>query len=305
MKRCLDVLREAENRRADLCIFPELTITGYPPEDLLLKPGFVADNLSALDEVVAATAECVAVVGYVAPNESTNSRPKSSNPGHPMLTNAAAVCANGEMVGTHQKRLLPNYGVFDEERWFEPGSGPLGLYEIAGGWVGVTICEDIWSPLGPAPALGRAGADVIANINSSPYSRNRRDARISMLTERARDAGCAIAYVNQVGGQDELVFDGASLVIDKDGTMVAAGKQFDEDFLVVDFPLPQPIETVGDTRSSEPERATSRGHVHTHHGSYHDTGRGPSPWQPSVFQIHFRRAQKSMRLSCWEPVTTC
>ena len=149
----------------------------------------------------------------------------------------AAVCARGEVRGIYHKRLLPNYGVFDEERWFTPGEGPLALFEIAEATVGVSICEDVWFPDGPVPDLGRAGADLVVNLNASPYSCGRRQERLTMLGVRAAEAGCPIVYVNQVGGQDELVFDGASLVVDEHGSLLAAGAQFQEDLVVVDLAI--------------------------------------------------------------------
>ncbi len=142
--------------------------------------------------------------------------------------------------GTYRKRLLPNYSVFDEERWFVPGEGPPPLFGVGGAVVGVSICEDVWSPGGPVAELGRAGAQVVVNMNASPYSRGRRAERLSMLVERAAEAGCPLVYVNQVGGQDELVFDGASLVVGADGLLLAAGRQFEEDLVVVDVPLATP-----------------------------------------------------------------
>ncbi|MHB8219152.1 MAG: NAD+ synthase [Acidimicrobiales bacterium] len=232
--RILAALETAQSMGADICAFPELAVTGYPPEDLLLKPGFVADGVAALHEVAAATTDCVAVVGYVAPLGAT-ARPQGM--GGIGLANAAAVCVGGRVVGTHHKRILPNYGVFDERRWFAPGAGPLSLYRVAGALVGVSICEDVWSPQGPVPVLGRAGAGVVVNLNASPYSRGRRSQRLSMLAERVEQAGCAIVYVNQVGGQDELVFDGASLVVGADGELLGAGRQFQDDVVVLDVPI--------------------------------------------------------------------
>lgn len=227
--RVLQTLAGAETAGADLCVFPEMVVTGYPPEDLLLKPSFVSDNVAALEKIAAATGDCVAVVGFVDPTGAEWSDPR----GH--LANAAAVCAGGRVQGIYHKRLLPNYGVFDEQRWFRPGTEPMVLYRVAGAAVGVTVCEDLWFPDGPVPALGRAGADVIVNINASPYSRGRREERLALVGRRAADAGCPIVYVNQVGGQDELVFDGASLVVGADGAVLATGRQFEEDLVLADL----------------------------------------------------------------------
>jgi NAD+ synthase (glutamine-hydrolysing) len=221
----LAALAAAEAAGADLCVVPELAIPGYPPEDLLLKPGFVADNLAGLDKVAAATRQCAVVVGFV-----------GATPDGTGLANAAAICAGGRVAGIYRKRYLPNYGVFDEQRWFVPSDETPTLFGVAGAWVGISICEDVWFPHGPVAQQGQAGADVVVNLNASPYNRGRRDERLAMLTERVAEAGCAIVYVNQVGGQDELVFDGDSLVMGRDGTLLANGVQFEKDLLVVDLP---------------------------------------------------------------------
>jgi NAD+ synthase (glutamine-hydrolysing) len=213
----------AEAAGCDIVAFTELAITGYPPEDLVLKPGFVADNLEALAKVAAHTGRCAAVVGYVAADRD--------------IYNAAAVCANGDVLGTYRKRLLPNYAVFDEARYFTPGaaSDPYELYVIGGIKVGVSICEDVWSPTGPLAEQAAGGAEVIININGSPYHWGKGFDRERMLATRAADASCALVYVNQVCGQDELVFDGASVVFDADGNLVARAAQFVEELLITDL----------------------------------------------------------------------
>jgi NAD+ synthase (glutamine-hydrolysing) len=232
--RVLAALAAAEAAGADICVVPELAIPGYPPEDLLLKPGFVADNVTALEKVAAATGHCAVVVGFV-----------GAAPGGVGLANAAAVCAGGRVVGVYRKRFLPNYGVFDEQRWFVPSHEPPPLFGVAGAWVGVSICEDVWFDDGPVAQAGRGGADVVVNLNASPYNRGRRAERLAMLSGRVAEAGCAIAYVNQVGGQDELVFDGDSLVVAADGTLIGSGIQFAEDLVVVDLPVgPHPTRAV-------------------------------------------------------------
>ena len=227
--RVLAALAAAESASADLCVVPELAIPGYPPEDLLLKPGFVADNVAALEKVAAATQECAIVVGYV-----------GATPDGSGLANAAAICAGGHVAGVYRKHFLPNYGVFDEQRWFIPSDESPTLFGVAGAWVGISVCEDVWFPAGPVAEQGRAGADVVVNLNASPYNRGRRHERVAMLTERVAEAGCAIVYVNQVGGQDELVFDGDSLVMGREGTLLANGVQFERDLVVVDIPIRQP-----------------------------------------------------------------
>src|SRR5262245_30468425 len=219
--RILDAYQRAEADGCDIAVFPELAITGYPPEDLLLKPGFIRSNREALDKVAAATGRCAAVVGFVDADRD--------------LFNAAAVCADGHVAGVYQKRNLPNYAVFDEQRYFAAGTDPLMLFEIAGVKVGVSVCEDAWSPYGPIGEQAAGGAELIVNVNASPYYVDRLRERERMLATRAADASCALVYVNQVGGQDELVFDGASLVFDSEGCCVSRAEQFLETMLVVDI----------------------------------------------------------------------
>ena len=216
---------QAEAAGCDIVAFPELCITGYPPEDLVLKPGFVIDNKEVLASFAASTRRCVAVVGFV----------DSDSDGH--LYNAAALCVNGEIIGTYRKRLLPNYAVFDEARYFTPGGDgdPHELFVIGGINVGVSICEDIWSAVGPVADQADGGAELLININGSPYERGKVTTREKMLATRAADAGCALVYVNQVGGQDELVFDGASMVFDAEGELVARAAQYTEELLIVDI----------------------------------------------------------------------
>ena len=214
-------LEQSEAAGADVALFPELAITGYPPEDLLLKPGFVADNREALDKLAARTGRCAAVVGFVDWDRD--------------LRNAAAVLAGGRVHGIYHKRLLPNYAVFDEQRYFAPGVRPLDLFTIAGVRCGVSICEDAWSPDGPIAEQAAGGAELILNINASPYYAGRLAERERMLATRAADSSCALVYVNQVGGQDELVFDGASLVLDETGRVLASAPQFEETVMVVDI----------------------------------------------------------------------
>ncbi len=236
-ERVLAALATAEASGADLAVFPELTITGYPPEDLLSRPAFVAENLAVFDRLAGSTGSCVAVIGFV----------DTDPDGH--LINAAGVCAHGEVLGRYGKRLLPNYGVFDEQRWFTPGTEPLTTHLVAGVPVGVTVCEDIWFPGGPAVSQAGAGARLIVNLNASPYSQGRRGERLTMLGDRVAETGCVIAYVNQIGGQDELVFDGASVVMSADGELLGGAAQFREELLIVD------VEVDGDGSSPQPVRS--------------------------------------------------
>jgi NAD+ synthase (glutamine-hydrolysing) len=221
VERILEAYERAEAEGADLAVFPELAITGYPPEDLLLKPGFIAANHEALEKVAARTGRCAAFVGFVDSDRD--------------LRNAAAVLAHGSVQGTYHKRLLPNYAVLDEQRYFAPGVQPMSLFEVAGVRVGVSICEDSWSPDGPIADQAAGGAELIVNLNASPYYAGRVAERERMLATRAEDASCALVYVNQVGGQDELVFDGASLVFDADGELLTRAPQMQEAVVIIDI----------------------------------------------------------------------
>lgn len=222
--------RRAVEADADVAVFPEMTLTGYPPEDLLLKPGFVEANLEVLGDLASETQRCVAVIGF-------------ADGGDGSVANAAAVCANGRVVATYHKRELPNYDVFDEHRYFLPGDDALALYDIAGVRVGVTICEDLWIAGGPVPQLAAGGAQIILNINGSPYRRNKIGDRERVLTDRVSEGGRPIVYVNLVGGQDELVFDGGSMVVDGSGDVTHRLPQFVEAFDVVDLDLDE-VETI-------------------------------------------------------------
>jgi NAD+ synthase (glutamine-hydrolysing) len=218
--RVLAAYEQAEAAGCDLVAFPELTLTGYPPEDLLLRPAFVAQAREWLDKLAARTGAMAAVVGF----------PEADRD----LYNSAAVLAHGAVQGIYRKHLLPNYAVFDEERYFEPWPTDGPLFVIGGVRVAVTICEDAWSPSGPILTQAAAGAELAVNINASPYYAGRVRERETMLATRAADASVPVVYVNLVGGQDELVFDGASMVFDESGQLIARGKQFAEDLLVVD-----------------------------------------------------------------------
>jgi NAD+ synthase (glutamine-hydrolysing) len=212
-------LEEAREAGAELVLFPELATTGYPPEDLLLRPGFLRAAAKTLDEVAAETKGIAALVG--APHLDRD------------LFNACAVCVDGEVRAMYRKQFLPNYGVFDEDRYFQSGR-ELVLVRCGETLVGPTVCEDIWQPGPPATDLALAGAHVIANISASPFHVGKGEEREEMLATRARDNSCWIAFVNAVGAQDELIFDGHSLVLDEEGRVVARGPSFEEALLVVD-----------------------------------------------------------------------
>jgi len=224
--RIISAVQQARDTAAQIVAFPELAVTGYPPEDLVLKRSFVAANISALDEIAAATGDLVAVVGFVDADDDR-------------LLNAAAICHDGRVAAIYHKHRLPNYGVFDEQRYFGEGRGHW-LLDTNEGVVGVCVCEDAWPATGPLVSQGDAGAQVIVNINASPLHKGKLGERAAMLGERARRARASIAYVNMVGGQDELVFDGGSMVVGADGEVVARAPQFEEDFVVVEVPVGEP-----------------------------------------------------------------
>ena len=230
-------LREAKKAKADLVAFPELAITGYPPEDLLLKPRFVADNCRALQDIVRHCRGLAAVVGYVSQSDGIDPKPARSpvvSAGAHELYNAAAVIADQRLITSYCKWYLPNYGVFDESRYFHPGRR-LPLIRLRGTLVGINICEDIWLPEGPTGFQSAAGAEVIVNINASPFHLGKSRIREEMLATRARENGVVLTYTNAVGGQDDLVFDGNSVIFDHQGEVIARGKAFEEDMIVADL----------------------------------------------------------------------
>jgi len=229
-------IEDATAARADVLLLPELAINGYPPEDLVLRSDFVTAGLDALNRLAAMTSTTTVVVGFVSrsPGPSANAADALGR----TVGNSAAVLGNGEILGTYQKVLLPNYGVFDEDRYFSVGSDPARIWDIAGTMVGVSICEDIWVADGPPGEQAAAGASILLNINASPFHAGKALDRETMLAHRARASGTPVVYVNLVGGQDELVFDGASVVIDSTGEVIHRSPQFEEDFFVVDCPLP-------------------------------------------------------------------
>jgi NAD+ synthase (glutamine-hydrolysing) len=222
-KKISDYIKKAGRYKADIVAFPELALTGYPPEDLVLKPQFISDNLAELKKISDRTYGITVITGFVDAAKDN-------------LYNAAAVISEGRVIDIYHKIFLPNYGVFDEHRYFQPGSR-FPVYNIAGARIGVSICEDIWHREGPARVQALAGAEVIININASPYEMGKPELRGKILTERTSENSVMIAYLNAVGGQDELVFDGFSMVYDHKGRMIARGKQFEEDLMVLDLDI--------------------------------------------------------------------
>jgi len=223
---CAKITEFVERARAakvDIVAFPELALTGYPPEDLLLKKSFINDNLGKLEDLAQQVHDTAVIVGFV---------DRQGN----HLFDAAAVLFNGKIRGVYHKRLLPNYGVFDEKRYFLPGTRPL-IFNFNGRAFGVGICEDIWFKEGPVRLLGESGAGLVFNINASPYHAGKSALREEVVRERIRESRLWVCYTNLVGGQDELVFDGQSFVMDKRGHIVARAQAFAEDLLMIDIPL--------------------------------------------------------------------
>jgi NAD+ synthase (glutamine-hydrolysing) len=239
-RRVVDWLARAREANADLVLFPELCVTGYPPEDLLLRPGFVRAARRAIDQIAHATHGLTALVG--APQLDTD------------LFNACFVLARGEVQCVYRKRFLPNYGVFDEDRYFAPGHD-LFLLRFGDVLVGPTICEDVWQPGPPATDLALAGAQLIANISASPFHVGKDREREEMLKVRARDNSAFVALCNAVGGQDELIFDGHSVVLDDEGNVLARARGFEEELLVVDV---DPVASVGRRLRDVRRRALAR-----------------------------------------------
>ncbi len=240
--RALIVERIADAKRAgaDIVVLPELATTGYPPEDLLLRPGFLRAAAESLEQIALEAHGIVVLVGspYLERD----------------LYNACAVCAGGEVKAMVKKRFLPNYGVFDEFRYFAPGDG-LYLFEHGDTLIGVTICEDMWQPGPPATDLALAGAQLLVNLSASPFHLLRDRERQEMFATRARDNSCLVAFCNSVGGQDELLFDGNSLVLDEEGHLLARGPSFEEALLIVDI---EPADAIGRRLRDVRRRALAR-----------------------------------------------
>ncbi|HIE43296.1 MAG TPA: NAD+ synthase, partial [Candidatus Omnitrophica bacterium] len=229
-------LKQAQQYKVDVVIFPELAICGYPPEDLLLKGHFVRDNLETLNSLIEETSGIVMIVGFVDSDEKGN------------LYNSAAIVQNGQLKGIYHKFELPNYGVFDEKRYFQPGER-VPLFKLGGTIFGVTICEDIWKRDGVVKLEADRGAQLIINISASPYHAGKRELRKQILTERVRETKTHICYTNQIGGQDELVFDGGSAIIDPDGEIIAKGMEFEEDLVMGDLRIRESLKE--DTKTND------------------------------------------------------
>jgi NAD+ synthase (glutamine-hydrolysing) len=235
---------------ADLVLTPELSLMGYPPEDLLLKEGFIEASAQALFDLSKSENLPPIVVGTAVPDGTYGVKLAPASDGrdtardlaaamHRHIANALVALSDDGVVATATKRLLPNYDVFDERRYFHPGVGPQTIVNVRGIAVGLLVCEDMWTSNGPAFELAEAGATLLVVSNASPYARGRREDREAMLRERARETDCAIAYVNLVGGQDELVFDGQSMAVDRHGVVVARASAFSEELLLCELEAPE------------------------------------------------------------------
>ena len=242
VRKISDFIGRAKAHQADLCVFPELAVIGYPPKDLLLKPKFIENNLAALANLAEQARGIDVIVGYAQPNSSAVGRP---------LFNAAALLRDGAIVSRHFKTLLPTYDVFDESRYFEPGNTEAQLATIKGKQVGVSICEDLWNDerltprrlyhVNPIHDLHTAGADLVVNASASPFVVGKHEFRLKLFASQVERIGKPLVYVNQVGGNDELVFDGNSVVLDGIGNVLAQAKDFEEDLLVVDVASGQTV----------------------------------------------------------------
>jgi NAD+ synthase (glutamine-hydrolysing) len=270
-RRVLDEIERARALGVDLVAFPELCLTGYPPEDLLFRSAFIEANLRALERVTRASAGLTVVVGFVDRRDD--------------IMNAAAVCHDGEVAGVYHKQYLPNYGVFDENRYFQAGA-ETPVFELGedGPVLAVNICEDIWYPTGPMTAQTLAGAELVVTINSSPYHVGKVRFREKMLATRAADHVGYLAFVNLVGGQDELVFDGQSMVFDPAGERLALGRAFEEDLVVVDVDLDAAFRArLRDSRRRKEKRVAADPVRRVRLPSLQERARPPIATRPATF----------------------
>lgn len=246
VKKIISYIKNARALKAEIIAFPELAVTGYPPEDLVLKPQFIKDNIDALNEVITASDGIAAIVGFI---ERDNS-----------LFNAAAVISNRRLIDVYHKKHLPNYGVFDEYRYFQSGIR-YPVYNFSGVNIGVNICEDIWHEKGPAKVQALSGAEIIININASPYHMGKASFRDNLVSTRALECKSIIVYVNMVGGQDELVFDGGSFVVNSQGDIILRAGQFKEELITVDIKVQNARTRFSDKEQKELKTLVHKGEV--------------------------------------------
>ena len=254
----LDCFEAAEEKEADILIFPELALTGYPPEDLLLRESFVGKNFAVLEELAEFSSSTSGVVGFVDRNLDDNHTDNQKRD----IANAAAIIQNGDVKGIYHKCFLPNYSVFDEARYFAKGNNPGNVFWYEDIGIGISICEDIWIEDGPSSQQVENGASLIININASPYDQNKSDLRKELVVNQAKKLGVPIIYLNMVGGQDELVFDGGSFVVDGKGEILYQAQQFEEELFYIDLDLEvkeQPKGSILEIR----QKASELDHLHS------------------------------------------
>ncbi|TNF53612.1 NAD+ synthase [bacterium] len=257
-KKIIQYIKKAREMVSDIVAFPELAITGYPPEDLLLKPHFIKDNINALEKIKSASRNITVIVGFVDSNNA--------------LYNAAAVISNNKLVDIYHKKELPNYGVFDEFRYFKPGRR-YPVYHIGATTLGINICEDIWEDRGPTRVQALSGAEIIININASPFHVGKASFREGLVIKHALESGVTIAHINMVGGQDELVFDGGSFAVDGEGRILVKGRRFKEELI----PLDIAIRSIKRRKKSTVKGLTKRGEkIETVNIPFELKGRKPS-----------------------------
>ena len=254
----LDCFEAAEEKEADILIFPELALTGYPPEDLLLRESFVGKNFAVLEELAEFSSSTSGVVGFVDRNLDDNHTDKQKRD----IANAAAIIQNGDVKGIYHKCFLPNYSVFDEARYFAKGNNPGNVFWYEDVGIGISICEDIWIEDGPSSQQVENGASLIININASPYDQNKTNLRKELVVNQAKKLSVPIIYLNMVGGQDELVFDGGSFVVDGKGEILYQAQQFEEELFYIDLDLEvkeQPKGSILEIR----QKASELDHLHS------------------------------------------
>ncbi len=288
-KKVLAALDEAEDAGCALAVFPELTICGYPPEDLLLKRRFIAEAVAALEYIARFTRRCFAVVGFPA------ERPEEEQiRGQPRLYNAAAICGYGKVQAVLHKTHLPNYAVFDEHRYFAEGQ-PHHAVEIHGVRVGVSICEDLWVDGGAIGRIVRSGSEIVVNINASPYHIGKWERRKHLLEKRSTENDQPFVYVNQVGGQDELVFDGMSSVFDETGQLIARCPQFAEGILAVDIPIPSQQAKQSDMVGRGEPRPSAAPRNEPHSAESDETG--PAEPHPDESDSSWASSSQSLKIA--------
>ncbi len=246
VEKIVSYIKKARTLKADIVVFPELAITGYPPEDLVLKPQFIKDNIDALNGVITASKNIIVITGFIDRDES--------------LFNAAAVISDGRLIDVYHKKHLPNYGVFDEYRYFQAGIR-YPVYILNGIGIGINVCEDIWHEMGPAKVQALSGAEIIVNINASPYHMGKASSRENLISTRALECKSIIVYVNMVGGQDELVFDGGSFAVNNQGEIILRGKQFKEELITADIEVQNSKMRFSDKEQKELKTLVQKGEV--------------------------------------------